>query len=145
MMVLNLSHSLGILKWIKFFKYYFDNCNILAVNNKWYITFQTKRKLNVFNCAVYIFSQYLLYYWKLWDLNRSQLKSISSKTKHYLIYFIIIIIVIVLSNTILNSINDLNNDNTFFYFITKAIIIYRLDINHILYYNQLNRFPNKLK
>lgn len=37
---------------------------------------------------------------------------------------------IILYNTILNSINDLNNDNTFFYFfITKAVIIYNLDIN----------------
>jgi quinol-cytochrome oxidoreductase complex cytochrome b subunit len=93
--------------------------------------------------SIYFLNTY--YIIESYDLNRSQLKSISSKTKHYLIYFIIIIIVIVLSNTILNSINDLNNDNTFFYFITKAIIIYRLDINHILYYNQLNRFPNKLK
>ena len=37
---------------------------------------------------------------------------------------------IILYNTILISINDLNNDNIFFYFfITKAVIIYRLDIN----------------
>jgi hypothetical protein len=32
-----------------------------------------------------------------------------------------------------------------FYFITKAVIINRIDNNHTSYYSQLNHFPNKLK
>jgi hypothetical protein len=51
-----------------------------------------------------------------------------------IIIIIVIIIVMVLYNIILNSTNDLKI-TILFYFITKPIIINRLDINHTLYYN----------